>query len=85
MTKCTPKAAKRLHYCLSSDSDHSIWIENELESIKLSIDKIIKKDDIEKLITEIMGKLMTKMKSGIDLQLWGNKRGRDYQLRCSKR
>jgi hypothetical protein len=40
-----------------------------LESIKLSIDKIIKKDDIEKLITEIMGKLMTKMKSGIDLQL----------------
>jgi hypothetical protein len=32
-----------------------------------------------------MGKLMTKMKSGIDLQLWGNKRGRDYQLRCSKR
>jgi len=41
--KSTPKAAKRLHSCLSSDSDHSICIENELDSIKLSIDKIIKK------------------------------------------
>jgi hypothetical protein len=31
--------ANRFHSCLSSDSDHSLCIENELETIKTTLDK----------------------------------------------
>ena len=45
--------AKRLYSCLSSDSDHSLCIKNELETIKTTLDKVVKRDDIENIVSGI--------------------------------
>ena len=57
--------AKRFHSCLSSDSDHSLCIENELETIKTTLDKVVKRDDIENIVSSIMGKLVINLKKEI--------------------
>ena len=56
---------KRLHSCISSSDEHSICIENDLEEIKNSLDKVVKKEDLDKMVTDIMGKLLIKMKHEI--------------------
>jgi hypothetical protein len=50
--------AKRVYSCLSSDSDHSLCIENKLETNKTTLDKVVKRDDIENIVSNIMGKLV---------------------------
>ena len=60
-----PNPAKRFHSCLSSDSDHSLCIENELETIKTTLDKVVKRDDIENIVSSIMGKLVINLKKEI--------------------
>lgn len=56
---------KRPHTCILDSSDHSVWIERELKDIRKSMDKIIKKDDIEEIVTNIMGKWLNKWKTEI--------------------
>jgi hypothetical protein len=47
------------------DSDHSLCIENELETIKTTLDKVVKRDDIENIVSSIMGKLVINLKKEI--------------------
>ena len=61
--------AKRFHSCLSSDSDHSLCIENELETIKTTLDKVVKRDDIENIVSNIMGKLVINLKKEIKQEI----------------
>ncbi|CAG2220327.1 unnamed protein product [Mytilus edulis] len=60
---------KRPRTCISDSSDHSVCIERELEDIKKSMDKIVKKDDIEEIVTNIMGKLLNKWKTEIKKEI----------------
>ena len=64
-----PNPAKRFHSCLSSDSDHSLCIENELETIKTTLDKVVKRDDIENIVSSIMGKLVINLKKEIKQEI----------------
>ena len=61
--------AERFHSCLSSDSDHSLCIENELETIKTTLDKVVKRDDIENIVPNIMGKLVINLKKEIKQEI----------------
>jgi hypothetical protein len=45
---------KRPRACISDSSDHSVCIEKDLEEIKKSMEKIVKKDDIAEMATNIM-------------------------------
>jgi hypothetical protein len=56
--------AKRVYSCLSSDSDHSLYIENELETIKITLDKVVKREEIENIASNIMGKLVINLNKG---------------------
>jgi hypothetical protein len=40
---------------MSDSSDHSVCIEKDLEKIKKSMEKIVKKDDIAEIVTNIIG------------------------------
>ena len=60
-----PNPAKRFHSCLSSDSDDSLCIENEVETITTTLDKVVKRDDIENIVSSIMGKLVINLKKEI--------------------
>ncbi|VDI48271.1 Hypothetical predicted protein [Mytilus galloprovincialis] len=51
-TPAKPKSAKRPHTCLSSDGDHSLCIETELNDIRNSMKKILKKEDVKLVVTE---------------------------------
>jgi hypothetical protein len=64
-----PNSANRFHSCLSSDSDHSLCIENELETIKTTLDKVVKKDDIANIVSSIMGKLVINLKKEIKQEI----------------
>ena len=64
-----PNPAKRFHSCLSSDSDHSLCIENELETIKTTLDKVVKRDDIENIVSSSMGKLVINLKKEIKQEI----------------
>jgi hypothetical protein len=44
---------KRQRTCISDSSDHSVCIETDLEEIKKSMEKIVKKDDIAEIVTII--------------------------------
>ena len=66
--------AKRFHSCLSSDSDHSLYIENELETIKTTLDKVVKRDDIEHIVSNIMGKLVINLKKEIKQEIMAEKK-----------
>ena len=46
---------KRLRTCMSDSSDHSVCIEKDLEEIKKSMEKIVKRDDIAEMVTNIIG------------------------------
>ncbi|CAC5377371.1 unnamed protein product [Mytilus coruscus] len=54
--------AKRLHSCLSSSSDHSFCIENELDEIKQSLKNVPKKSDLTEIVTEIFKQLSENLK-----------------------
>ncbi|CAG2209635.1 unnamed protein product [Mytilus edulis] len=47
-----PKSAKRPHTCLSSDGDHSLCIETELNEIRNSMKNILKIEDVKLIVTE---------------------------------
>jgi hypothetical protein len=64
-----PGPAKRFHSCLSSDSDHSLCIENELKTIKTNLDKAIKRDGIENIVSSIMGNLVINLKKEIKQEI----------------
>jgi predicted RNase H-like nuclease (RuvC/YqgF family) len=65
-----PNPDKRFHSCLSSDSDDSLCIENELETIKTTLDKVVKRDDIENIVSlSIMGKLVINLKKEIKQEI----------------
>lgn len=57
--------AKRTHSCISSSSDHSLCIENELEEIKESLKNIPKKSDLTEIVTEIFKNLSVNLKKEI--------------------
>jgi hypothetical protein len=61
--------AKRVYSCLYSDSNHSLCIENELETIKTTLDKVVKRDDIENIVSNIMGKLLINLEKGIKQEI----------------
>lgn len=56
---------KRPRLCISDSSDHSLCIEKDLEDIKQSMEKIVTKDDMEQMVTNIMGKMFDKIKTEI--------------------
>ena len=60
-----PSPAKIFHSCLSSDPDHSLCIENELKTIKTTLDKAMKRDGIENIVFSIMGNLVINLKKEI--------------------
>ena len=60
---------KRPRTCISDSSDHSVCIEKDLEEIKKSMEKIVKKDDIAEMATNIMGKLFDKWKMEIKKEI----------------
>ena len=60
---------KRPRTCVSDSSDHSVCIEKDLEEIKKSMEKIVKKDDIAEMATNIMGKLFDKWKMEIKKEI----------------
>ncbi|CAC5365612.1 unnamed protein product [Mytilus coruscus] len=60
---------KRPRTCISESSDHSVCIERELEDIRKSMDKIVKKDDFEEIVTNIIGKLLNKWKTEIKKEI----------------
>ena len=64
-----PSPAKIFHSCLLSDSDHSLCIENELETIKTTLDKVVKRDDIENIVSSSMGKLVINLKKEIKQEI----------------
>lgn len=55
--------------CISDSSDHSVCIEKDLEEIKKSMKKIVKKDDIAEMVTNIMGKLFDKWKMEVKKEI----------------
>ncbi|VDI09353.1 Hypothetical predicted protein [Mytilus galloprovincialis] len=61
--------AKRLHSCLSSSSDHSICIENELDEIKQSLKNVPKKSDLTEIVTEIFKSLSENLKKQIKKEI----------------
>ncbi|CAG2235036.1 unnamed protein product [Mytilus edulis] len=61
--------AKRLHSCLSSSSDHSICIENELDEIKQSLKNMRKKADCTEIVTEIFKSLSENLKKQIKKEI----------------
>ncbi|CAG2220588.1 unnamed protein product [Mytilus edulis] len=61
--------AKRLHSCLSSSSDHSICIENELDEIKQSLKNVPKKSDLTEIVTEIFKQLSENLKKQIKKEI----------------
>lgn len=60
---------KRPRTCISDSSDHSVCIEKDLEEIKKSMEKIVKKDDIAEMVTNIMGNLLDKWKMEIKKEI----------------
>jgi hypothetical protein len=46
---------KRPRTCMSDSSDYSVCIEKDLEETKKSMEKIVKKDDIAEMVTNIIG------------------------------
>ena len=65
----TINPAKRLHSCLSSSSDHSICIENELDEIKQSLKNVPKKSDLTEIVTEIFKSLSENLKKQIKKEI----------------
>ncbi|CAC5418869.1 unnamed protein product [Mytilus coruscus] len=61
-TLAKPKSAKRPHTCLSSDGDHSLCIETELNEIRKSKKDILKKEDVNMIVTETVTSLHAQMK-----------------------
>ncbi|CAG2188607.1 HSPA1s [Mytilus edulis] len=61
--------AERLHSCLSSSSDHSICIENELDEIKQSLKNVRKKSDLTEIVTEIFKSLSENLKKQIKKEI----------------
>ena len=73
-----PSPAKRFHSCLSSDSDHSLCIENELKTIKTTLDKAIKRDVIENIVSSIMDNLVINLKKEIKQEIMIEKGKKKY-------
>ncbi|VDI10547.1 Hypothetical predicted protein [Mytilus galloprovincialis] len=68
-TPAKPKSAKRPHTCLSSDGDHSLCIETELNEIINSMKNILKKEDVKLIVTETVTSLLTQMKKEMKKEL----------------
>ncbi|CAG2219107.1 unnamed protein product [Mytilus edulis] len=68
-TPAKPKSAKRPHTCLSSDGDHSLCIETELNEIRNSMKNILKKEDVKLIVTETVTSLLTQMKKEMKKEL----------------
>ncbi|CAG2253772.1 unnamed protein product [Mytilus edulis] len=68
-TPAKPKSAKRPHTCLSSDGDHSLCIETELNEIRNSMKNILRKEDVKLIVTETVTSLLTQMKKRDEKEL----------------
>ncbi|CAG2211428.1 paramyosin-like [Mytilus edulis] len=68
-TPAKPKSAKRPHTCLSSDGDHSLCIETELNEIRNSMKNILRKEDVKLIVTETVTSLLTQMKKEMKKEL----------------